>query len=72
MQIVKIVLGVLVLMAGLGNIPGAFGMANPRQAAGYLISTFFFIIVGAWLLHSGIRHNRDKGKVLDLSDDTEE
>lgn len=72
MQIVKIVLGVLILLAGLRNVAGAFAMSNAREAAGYLIATFFFIIVGAWLLYSGIRHNRDKGKVLDLSDDSEE
>lgn len=72
MQVVKILLGVLFLLAGLQNAPGAFAMRNAREAAGYLIATFFFIIVGAWLLYSGIRHNKDKGKVLDLSDDSEE
>ena len=69
MQIVKIILGLVLLLGGIRNIPGAFQLPNASQAAGYMIPTLFFIIGGAWLLYSGIKHNQTHPKIYDDSDD---
>ena len=68
MKIVKIVLGIIFLFGGISNIPGAFTMPTPRQAAWYLVPTIFFLILGVWLLYSGIVHGRTQPKIFDASD----
>ena len=68
MKAVKIVLGVLLLMGGLNNLTGVFRMANAREAAGYLVATFFFIGLGSWLLYSGIRKQPEPIKITDDSE----
>ncbi len=68
MQAAKIIIGALLLIGGLGNIPGAMEMPNPRQAAGYMIPTIFFILLGGWLLYSGIRRKPVEAKIFDRSE----
>lgn len=68
MQAVKIVVGLLILLGGLNNLKGVFNLPNPRQAAGYLIATLFFIILGGWLLYSGVRQPPKEVKIYDDSD----
>ena len=54
-RVIKIVLGMLILFAGLGNIPGMFQMRNAAEAKGYFAVTFLFILIGSFLIYSGVR-----------------
>lgn len=69
MQAIKIILGILLLLGGIRNLLDVFQLPNPRQAASYLAVTFFFLILGAWLVYSGIRK---KPKELTIYDDAED
>ena len=71
MQAVKLILGLLILIGGLNNLTSLFKMPNAGQAAGYLIATVFFIILGSWLLYSGIKKTPEKVKIYDDSEHSE-
>lgn len=68
MKAIKIILGILLLFGGIRNLLDVFQLPNARQAAGYLAVTFFFLLLGGWLLYSGIRK---KPKSLTIYDGTE-
>ena len=65
MQVVKIVVGVLFLLGGVGNLQSVSKLPNPREAAFFLITTVFFMAIGGWLLYSGLRKRPKELSILD-------
>lgn len=59
--VIKIVIGVLLILTGVGQLLGALGSdsSDIYYMLGYILATLFFIVLGGWLIKSG-RSNLSK------------
>jgi hypothetical protein len=69
-RVIKIIVGALLLLAGIRNCLDVFMLPNPKQAAFFMVTTLFFLMLGGWLLYSGIRKKPEPTKIYDDSEDS--
>jgi hypothetical protein len=55
MKAFKIILGILLILGGLGNLRDVVRVGSGPELLGYMFATMLFIIVGAFLLYSGVK-----------------
>jgi uncharacterized membrane protein len=68
MKIAKIIIGILLMLAALGNLLGVERM--PRiQLTTYVATTAFIFIIGAFLLYSGLKRKDVEFKLTDDDDE---
>ena len=62
MKAFKIIVGLLLLLGGLNNLSGFPDFPNRMQLLGYIMVTLLMIGIGALLLYSAFKENRDPAK----------
>lgn len=55
MKAFKIILGILLILGGLGNFRDVGKLGSSGELLGYMFATMLFIIVGGFLLYSGLK-----------------